>query len=682
MEENKLTEILSLLKNLKRTSNGHSARCPSHDDHKNSLSISQGSGGKVLLKCFAGCSYQDIVSSLGISMNGNGHKSEVEAIYDYTDENGNTLYQIVRLAGKEFRQRHFDKSGREAWNLNGVRRVPYRLAELVNLPAHYDFVMTEGEKDANTLAKHGLVATNHKSWRPEFNYLLKNRRVVIFQDHDKTGVELAEKAARMVTRDAKAVRIVDCFADEPLPEKHGKDVSDYLETHSLEELLELTRSTPDWTPQVNDEAISKSEAADLKVVRLSDVRAEEIDWLWKPFIPIGEFTILEGVEGLGKSWTCCAIACAVADGKNLPFSDSEMPGAGNVLMLSAEDSLSHTVVPRLNTMNANLDRIFAIDEVFSFSDFKDFIRFEAIVAEYEPRLIIIDPMFSYTGGKDLNQESASRPIARKLIEIAQKYQCAIIGVRHIGKSKGNGDARAAGLGSISWRASARSVLLVGKDEETSEIAIIQTKNNLAENSKIAVGFEIRDGQFYWASKPSSLTAERILAQPKNDEAKAEQNEAVEFLREALGDGERTSKEVQKEAKNNGITQYALRKAKLLLGVESIKKGGNFGGENEWYMRLPPTEDNGGKAKDDETGVEESDFSEIRHLQSNRSNNTSYDNRLAEDVENPTNRLLQPPKTTNSNGTAPKVQMKAVCKCGAQGYVGDDCDNCGEVLIPF
>lgn len=97
-------------------------------------------------------------------------------------------------------------------------------------------------------------------------------------------------------------------------------------------------------------------------------------------------------------------------------------------MLSAEDSLSHTA-RATSGGNESKSRAAskAIDEVFSFSDFKDFIRFEAIVAEYEPRLIIIDPMFSYTGGKDLNQESASRPIARKLIEIAQKYHCAIIG---------------------------------------------------------------------------------------------------------------------------------------------------------------------------------------------------------------------------------------------------------------
>ncbi len=675
MVDLKLNDILSLLKNVRQTSNGYTSRCPSHDDNKNSLSVNKDTGGKVLFYCHAGCSFQDIIASLNVSTNGNGNHSKIETIYDYTDESGNLLYQNVRCEGKEFRWRHFDKNGREIWNLSGVRRVPYLLAELVSLPAHYDFVLTEGEKDADTLKEKGLIATNHKNWRAEFNYLLKGRKAVIFQDHDRAGVELAEKAAKMVFRDAEAVRIVDCFADEPLPDKHGKDVSDYLETHGFDGLLEIIRSLPDWKPLEHSENSEAPSESTLKVFCLSDVETEEIEWLWKPLIPVGEFTIVEGIEGLGKSWIGCALACAVADGKKLPFTDGAPLEPSNVLMLSAEDSLSHTVKPRLLSMGANLERIFAIDEVFSFCDFKDLIKFEGVIIEYKPKLVIIDPIFSYTGGRDLNQESASRPIARKLIEIAQKYGCAIIGVRHIGKTKGNGDARAAGLGSIAWRASARSVLLVGRDEETNEKAICQTKNNLAEESKIAVGFEIENGQFFWKAEPSRLTKEMMLAQPKNDETKAEQTEAVAFLREALKDGEKQSKDIDKEAREAGITPYALRRARTILNVESFKKGGHFGGEKGWFMRLPSSEN-------DDSDVEDADSSDSRHLQSKRSDKTSYVNELTEDDEKSFNPHLQQNQTTSSNNLVPNVQMKGVCKCGADGFVGEFCKKCGETVIPF
>ena len=253
MADLKLNDVLPLLKNVKQSSNGYTSRCPAHDDNKNSLSLAEGENNKTLFNCFAGCSYQDIIAALEISTNGNGYKpqKQIEAIYDYTDEEGNLLYQNVRFEGKNFQWRHYDKDGKEIWNLNGVRRVPYRLQELVNLSSIQDIVMTEGEKDADALTLHGFPATNHKSWRPEFNYLLKGKKVVIFQDHDKSGVTQAEKAAQMILRDVEAFKVVDCFSVEPMPDKRGKDVSDYLETHNSQELLQLCHETPIYQAQYN-----------------------------------------------------------------------------------------------------------------------------------------------------------------------------------------------------------------------------------------------------------------------------------------------------------------------------------------------------------------------------------------------------------------------------------------------
>lgn len=613
-------ELLSKLRNVKMTQNGWSALCPAHNDRKSSLSLTE-KDGKELIHCFAGCTYSEIMKELGISENNKLSQlnRRIVAVYDYKDEEGNIIYQNVRFEPKEFRQRYFDKNGNEVWNLNHVRRVPYRLKDLINLSPLQDVVMTEGEKDADEIKKHGFPATNHKNWKKEFNYLLKGKLVLIFQDHDRAGVEQAEKTAKLVYEDAETIKIVDCFANEPLPEKNGKDVSDFLILHSFADLRDLINRTPVYVS--SDKSSTNNASKTLKVVCIANVKAADVIWLWKPFIPIGEFTLIEGIEGLGKSWIGCALACAVAEGKTLPFSEGEHSIPSNVLMLSAEDSLSHTVKPRLLSMNANLERIFAIDEPFSFTDEKNLIQFEAVVAEYQPKLIVIDPIFSYTGGKNLNQESESRPIAQKLINIAQKFGCAVIGVRHIGKSKGNGDARAAGLGSVSWRASARSVLLVGKDDETGETAFCQTKNNLAPIPNFGISFKIRNGEFYWGGQPSKMTPERMLAQPKDNESKAEQTEAVKFLREILKDGEKASKEVEKESKELGITNYALRKARAILTVESFKKGGNFGGENSWFLRLPYVECV-------ELSTEDVDIVRIRQLQSSQSDKTSYGKELA------------------------------------------------------
>jgi putative DNA primase/helicase len=678
MAELKLRDILPLLKNKRSSKNGYTSRCPSHDDNKNSLSLSEGENGKLILNCFAGCSYKDVIVASGVSLNGNEYNAaqkEIEAAYNYTDEHGKLLYQNVRFKDKNFRQRHFDESGREVWNLKDVRRVPYRLPELIKTAASFEFVLAEGEKDADKLSEKGLGATNHKNWKSEFNYLLKSKKVVIFQDHDRAGVVQGKKAAQIIFRDAETVKIVDCFADEPLPEKHGKDVSDYLEKHSVEELLELISATPNWTPLANKNTYCESGNSKLKVTCLTDVKAEKPIWLWKPFIAIGEFTILEGIEGIGKSWIGCALACAVADGKKLPFSESEPIEPANVLMLSAEDSLGHTIKPRLLSMQANLNRIFALEEVFSLDNPKDLIEFEAVIAEYQPKLVIIDPIFSYTGGRNLNQESESRPLAGKLIAIAKRFQCSIVGVRHIGKSRGNGDARAAGLGSTAWRASARSVLLVGNDAGTNEKAICQTKNNLCEQSKISIGFQIVNDQFFWNGEPSKLTEERMLAQPKDNETKAEQVETVAFLSETLRDGERPSIAIIKEARELGITNYALRKARQILGVECFKKGGNFGGEKGWFMRLPIT-------KEDIFDAEDTALKQIQHLQTNQSNKTSYDSYLAEDVEPAKNQHLQKVQTIYSSDLILMSKPKEKCKCGQIGVLGENCQNCNETIIPF
>lgn len=400
---------------------------------------------------------------------------------------------------------------------------------------------------------------------------------------------------------------------------------------------------------------------------MNDVVQKKIHWLWNPFIAMGEFTILEGMEGLGKSWIACAIATAIAGGCALPFHSGDPIIPSNVLILSAEDSLSHTIKPRLELMGADQSRIFAIGDVFSLDSERDLIHFEAIIAEYKPKLIIIDPMFSYTGGKDLNNEHSSRPLARKLIAIAQKFECAIVGIRHIGKSKGNGEARSAGLGSIAWRASARSVILVGQDPDTGECALCQTKNNLAEQGKISVGFEIKGGNLMWHATPSNLSKERMLAQSSDQDAKAEQCDAEAFLKDFLQDGEKASKEVQKEAKTLGISSYALRRARVSLGVRSIKKGGNFGGVNAWFLSLKTANEK----------AEEAAPLDTRLHQANSSSKSSYSNSLTEEVAFAASDHLQRVYTPTS---IPLQRRNLICACGELGRAGYSCRNCGETIV--
>ena len=319
----------------------------------------------------------------------------------------------------------------------------------------------------------------------------------------------------------------------------------------------------------------------LRIQRMSNVMAEEVDWLWNPFIAMGTFTLASGEEGIGKTFLTLSIANAVASGFPLPF-DPQKREPANVLFLSAEDSLKFTLKPRLDAMEANCDRIYACNEAFTL-DQDGFLLLKAAIAETEAKLVVIDPLFSYVGPKDINRDNEIRVIGNKIIEIAEKFDCAILGVRHIGKSKGFGDARNAGLGGIGWRACCRSELLVGSDPNNpKDRALVQTKNNLGQKSETSVGFDIQEGQFLW-NRNSKLTAGQILSSLKSEDEKYTANDAVDFLREVLRNGKMESRAVIKEARARGVTDYAFRQAKSSLKVETFKEGFDGG---TWYLKLP------------------------------------------------------------------------------------------------
>jgi hypothetical protein len=252
-----LREILPRLSGVRKGGQGFAAKCPAHDDQKQSLNLAE-ANGRVLVKCYAGCDTMSVVSALGLTWqdlfdrgitnpsssslgstekrahtnNNNGHvpnNSRIHAVYHYVDEAGELLYENVRYHPKGFRQRRFDERGNAVWNLEGVRRVPYRLPELIKgAEQGTDVFLCEGEKDADALAELGFIATSFKNWTDDHNQFIRGTHVIIVQDHDVPGVTMASEAARRVLGSAASVKILDVFAGRDLPEKHGLDISDYI----------------------------------------------------------------------------------------------------------------------------------------------------------------------------------------------------------------------------------------------------------------------------------------------------------------------------------------------------------------------------------------------------------------------------------------------------------------------
>jgi hypothetical protein len=395
----------------------------------------------------------------------------------------------------------------------------------------------------------------------------------------------------------------------------------------------------------------------LKTVKMSEVTAEKVEWLWNPFVPLGMFTLIDGEEGIGKSLIALqGLGCAVATGRKIDTSGGVLSfintGASNVLLMSAEESLSFVVKPRLQAVNAPCERFIAVDEPFTL-DSDGIIRLSMAIAEHAPKLVIIDPMFSYTGKVRLNDDNEIRTITGPLTRLAEKFDCAIIGIRHINKSKGFGDARNAGLNGVGWRAAARSALLIGIDKETGETAIVQTKTNLSEKSKKGFGYKIESARvtletgeiisapkLYWTGA-SDLTAESMLSALRSEttEEKSEKQDAIDFLRDFLKKGvQKTSVEVFSAAKKIGISERTLNRAKAALGIRSVKRGGTFGGEQSWFWELPTAE----AAQENAEGCQRD---KVGNLPSYRVNKSIYINNLAEDCHVATFSQKNPKKPT-------------------------------------
>jgi len=256
--------------------NGWQSRCPSHDDSNPSLSINAGDDGKVLLKCHAGCKSEDVVRAVGLTIadlfppkpkaaarkprkscgprasnsggpGANKAPQKIVATYDYKDESGAILFQVVRYEPKGFRQRRPDGKGGWTWSVKGVRQVPYRLDAIAAAPGK-PVVIVEGEKDADNLARLGSVVTCNAGgagkWTEEHSQCLAGRVVIILPDNDDTGRSHAESVAASLQGIATTVRVVELPG---LPPKG--DVSDWLAAGGTrDQLRDLAKATPEWAP--------------------------------------------------------------------------------------------------------------------------------------------------------------------------------------------------------------------------------------------------------------------------------------------------------------------------------------------------------------------------------------------------------------------------------------------------
>ena len=146
----------------------------------------------------------------------------------------------------------------------------------------------------------------------------------------------------------------------------------------------------------------------VKIIRMSDVELTPVEWFWKPYLPFGKLSVLQGNPGEGKTYFAMHLAAACTNGKLLP--NMERMEHFNVIYQTAEDGLGDTVKPRLIEAGADLDRVLVIDDSDVQLTLSD-ERIEKAIVENNDRLVIIDPIQAYLGADvDMNRANEVRPI--------------------------------------------------------------------------------------------------------------------------------------------------------------------------------------------------------------------------------------------------------------------------------
>jgi len=321
----------------------------------------------------------------------------------------------------------------------------------------------------------------------------------------------------------------------------------------------------------------KEQNTDIDIVCLDTVTAEKVNWLWSGYIPLGKLTLLDGDPGLGKSLFALDITARISTGQPMP--DGSPALHGGVVLMSLEDGLADTIVPRLEVAGADKSKIVALQGVkdlegkFRFPTVEDIEAIGNACKKVDAKLVAIDPLMGYMGGcvnswRDQDVRRALSPLAK----MAEEIGVAVVIVRHLNKTSSSNSIYRGG-GSIGIIGAARSALLIAKDPENENRRILAgIKSNLAPlPSSLSYMIENIDGipKIVWGGV-SSHTADALLAIPSSPEEKSALEDANEFLREALLNGAVDSKEVLKQAREAGIAERTLHRAKKVMCVVSKK----------------------------------------------------------------------------------------------------------------
>ena len=399
--------------------------------------------------------------------------------YDYRDESGALVFQVVRFEPKDFRQRRPDGNGGWSWSVKGARPLLYRLFELRAKVAHNRVFIVEGEKDVDRLAALGLVATTNAGgsgkWPAELSEHLAGCDVVLLPDNDEPGRGHAERVARALAGVAASIRVVELPG---LPPKG--DASDWLDAGgSAAELVRLVNAAPLWGA-ADGEAAAGRVPLSARILLPSMWRGVPVparEWLVADWIPAGRVSGLMGRGGVGKTLIAQQLQAACALGLPwLGLSVTQCRSFG-IYCEDEPDELHRREVDIANAYGADLgdldamamvsgvgddNRLAIVDPSGALTFTPFFFELEAAARNHGARLIVLDnagDLFTLNQNDDVHARLAVNSVCGRL---ARNLAATVLLLRHpsrAGLTSGDGDA-----GSVAWTNAFRSRLYLDYEQ--------------------------------------------------------------------------------------------------------------------------------------------------------------------------------------------------------------------------
>lgn len=540
----------------------------------------------------------------------NPRTAPVTRRYELRDAEGKIEAVHVRLDGPGGKKCWWEApDGRKSLGGRNPNTLPlWRLTEILAAPADRPVVVVEGEKAAEALAGAGVLTVGTvtgAAGTPADAVLrpLIGRPVTLWPDNDDKGRGHMSRIAEALVRLGARSRWIAWGRDK------GDDAADFLARggtrEQLDALLDGATEPPPAAPAAALQTASRndSDVGGVPVlVSLSTVEPKPVRWLWPGRIPLGKLTIIDGDPGLGKSTVALDLAARVSIGAAMPDgARGDIEGPAEVVVMSAEDDAADTIRPRLDAATADVSKISLLTGVLEtlpagpdgaprgrerLLTLKDVLALQAAVETTRAKLVIVDPLVSYLA-TDAHVDADVRSRLMPLAKIAAETGAAVVLIRHLNKSVG-GNPLYRGGGSIGIIAAVRSALLVAPspDDERRRVLAV-SKSNLAEPAP-SLGFEIEApsgvARVRWLGPENTTAAALLAAAAESQEEKSERLDAVAFLRERLSDGPKPYKDILREAKDSGISERTLDRAKAALRVVSKRQG--FGRDGGWEWRLP------------------------------------------------------------------------------------------------